>query len=206
MHPSALLQSLSSGLAECLFFLASTITTITRATPIRIPGTIPAMNISAIDTPVIEAYTTNAILGGMTMAMELDVAIRAVENGALKPPRSTIAGIRTAPSAATVAGPDPENCAEEAGYNNAYNGDAASFMYPRRYLSNLTSLLEIPAFAMIFPESTEKRDSQKEKFTDSGIHIGCNNGKGGSGVQDCTDGGQSQTDCNGNSHDQENKK
>ena len=66
------------------------------------------MNISAIDTPVIEAYTTNAILGGMTMAMELDVAIRAVENGALKPPRSTIAGIRTAPSAATVAGPDPE--------------------------------------------------------------------------------------------------
>ena len=26
------------------------------------------------------------------------------------------------------------------------------------------------------------------------------------GVQDCTDGGQSQTDCNGNSHDQENKK
>ena len=52
----------------------------------------------------------------------------------------------------------------------------------------------------------EKRDSQKEKFTDSGIHIGCNDGKGGSGVQDCTDGGQSQTDCNGNSHDQENKK
>ena len=55
-----------------------------------------------------EAYTTNAILGGMTMAMELEVAINAVENGAEKPPCSTIAGIRTAPSAATVAGPEPE--------------------------------------------------------------------------------------------------
>lgn len=81
---------------------------ITRATPIRSPGTIPAINISAIDTPVIEAYTTNAILGGMTIAMELEVAINAVENGAEKPPCSTIAGIRTAPSAATVAGPEPE--------------------------------------------------------------------------------------------------
>ena len=29
-----------------------------------------------------EAYTTNAILGGMTIAMELEVAINAVENGA----------------------------------------------------------------------------------------------------------------------------
>ena len=42
------------------------------------------------------------------MAMELEVAISAVENGAEKPPCSTIAGIRTAPSAATVAGPEPE--------------------------------------------------------------------------------------------------
>ena len=42
------------------------------------------------------------------MAMELDVAIRAVENGAENLPSSTIAGIRTAPRAATVAGPEPE--------------------------------------------------------------------------------------------------
>ena len=55
-----------------------------------------------------EAYTTKAILGGMTMAMELAVAIKAVENGAENPPLSTIAGIRTAPKAATVAGPEPE--------------------------------------------------------------------------------------------------
>ena len=30
---------------------------------------------------MIDAYTTNAILGGMTIAMELEVAINAVENG-----------------------------------------------------------------------------------------------------------------------------
>ena len=42
------------------------------------------------------------------MAIELDVAIKAVANGAENPPCSTIAGIRTAPSAATVAGPEPE--------------------------------------------------------------------------------------------------
>ena len=48
------------------------------------------------------------MLGGMTIAMELAVAINAVEKGAEKPPRSTMAGIRTAPRAATVAGPEPE--------------------------------------------------------------------------------------------------
>ena len=36
-----------------------------------------------MDVPVMEAYTTKAILGGMTMAMELAVAINAVENGIL---------------------------------------------------------------------------------------------------------------------------
>ena len=137
------------------------------------------------------------------MAMELDVAIRAVENGALKPPRSTIAGIRTAPSAATVAGSG--NCAEEACYNNAYNGDAASFMSHAGIYESDKSFGN-SGFCHDISGKYEKRDSQKEKFTDSGIHIGCNDGKGGSGVQDCTDGGQSQTDCNGNSHDQENKK
>ena len=42
------------------------------------------------------------------MAMELEVAINAVEKAAEKPPHSIIAGIRTAPRAATVAGPEPE--------------------------------------------------------------------------------------------------
>lgn len=42
------------------------------------------------------------------MAMELAVAINAVENGAEKPPLSTIAGIRTRLKLLTVEGPEPE--------------------------------------------------------------------------------------------------
>ena len=124
------------------------------ASPMRIPGTIPAMNMSPMETPVMEAYTTKAILGGMTMAMELDVAIRAVENGALKPPRSTIAGIRTAPSAATVAGPDPE-IAPKKQATITHTMAMPPLLCPTQVSTNLTSLLEIPAFAMIFPESTK---------------------------------------------------
>ena len=136
------------------FLLASTITTITSATPIRIPGTIPAINISAMDTPVMEAYTTNAILGGMTIAMELEVAISAVENGALKPPLSTIAGTRTAPRAATVAGPEPE-IAPKKQATITHTIAIPPLLCPTQVSTNLTSLLEIPAFAMIFPESTK---------------------------------------------------
>ena len=139
------------------------------------------------------------------MAMELDVAIRAVENGALKPPRSTIAGIRTAPSAATVAGPDPE-IAPKKQATITHTMAMPPLLCPTQVSTNLTSHFGNSGFCHDISGKYEKRDSQKEKFTDSGIHIGCNDGKGGSGVQDCTDGGQSQTDCNGNSHDQENKK
>ena len=62
---------------------------------------------------MIDAYTTNAILGGMTIAIELEVAINAVENAAEKPPRSTIAGIRTG------------DRAEEAGYDDTHIRNAA---------------------------------------------------------------------------------
>ena len=88
------------------------------------------------------------------MAMELDVAIRAVENGALKPPLSTIAGIRTAPSAATVAGPDPE-IAPKKQATITHTMAMPPLLCPTQVSTNLTSLLEIPAFAMIFPESTK---------------------------------------------------
>ena len=41
---------------DWMFFLrASIITTMISATPIRIPGTIPAVNISAMETPVMDA-------------------------------------------------------------------------------------------------------------------------------------------------------
>ena len=140
------------GLMLCFF--ASSITTITSATPIRRPGTIPAMNISAMDVPVMEAYTTKAILGGMTMAMELEVAISAVENGAEKPPCSTIAGISTAPRAATVAGPEPEMAPKKQA-TITHTMAIPPFLWPTQVSTNLISRLEIPAFAMMFPDSTK---------------------------------------------------
>ena len=140
------------GLMLCFF--ASSITTITSATPIRRPGTIPAMNISAMDVPVMEAYTTKAILGGMTMAMELEVAISAVENGAEKPPCSTMAGISTAPRAATVAGPEPE-IAPKKQATMTHTMAIPPFLWPTQVSTNLISRLEIPAFAMMLPDSTK---------------------------------------------------
>ena len=140
------------GLMLCFF--ASSITTITSATPIRRPGTIPAMNISAMDVPVMEAYTTKAILGWMTMAMELEVAISAVENGAEKPPCSTIAGISTAPRAATVAGPEPEMAPKKQA-TITHTMAIPPFLCPTQVSTNLISRLEIPAFAMMFPDSTK---------------------------------------------------
>ena len=140
------------GLMLCFF--ASSITTITSATPIRRPGTIPAMNISAMDVPVMEAYTTKAILGGMTMAMELEVAISAVENGAEKPPCSTIAGISTAPRAATVAGPEPEMAPKKQA-TITHTMAIPPFLWPTQVSTNLISRLEIPDFAMMFPDSTK---------------------------------------------------
>ena len=93
-----------------------------------------------------EAYTTNAILGGMTMAMELEVAINAVENGAEKPPCSTIAGIRTAPSAATVAGPEPE-IAPKKQATITHTMAIPPFLCPTQVSTKLISRFEIPAFA-----------------------------------------------------------
>ena len=111
------------------------------------------MNISAIDTPVIEAYTTNAILGGMTMAMELEVAISAEENGAEKPPCSTIAGISTAPRAATVAGPEPEMAPKKQA-TITHSIAIPPLQCPTQVFTNLIRRFEIPAFAMIFPDYT----------------------------------------------------
>ena len=86
---------------------------------------IPAINISPMETPVIDAYTTNAILGGMTIAMELEVAINAVEKAAEKPPRSIIAGIRTAAQCRYRRRTGTGDRAEEAGYDDTHIRNAA---------------------------------------------------------------------------------
>ena len=136
------------------FLRTSNITTMISASPMRIPGTIPAMNMSPIETPVMEAYTTKAILGGMTMAMELAVAINAVENGAEKPPLSTIAGIRTAPNAATVAGPEPE-IAPKKQATMIHTFAMPPLQCPTQVSTKRISLVEIPAFAIMFPDNTK---------------------------------------------------
>ena len=101
-----------------------------------------------------EAYTTKAILGGMTMAMELEVAINAVEKGAENPPSSTMAGINTAPRAATVAGPEPE-IAPKKQATITHTIAIPPFLCPTQVSTNLMRRLEIPAFAIIFPDSTK---------------------------------------------------
>ena len=90
----------------------------------------------------------------MTMAMELEVAISAVENGAEKPPCSTIAGISTAPRAATVAGPEPEMAPKKQA-TITHTMAIPPFLCPTQVSTNLISRLEIPAFAMMFPDSTK---------------------------------------------------
>ena len=88
------------------------------------------------------------------MAMELAVAISAVEKGAEKPPCWIIAGISTQPRAATVAGPEPE-IAPKKQATMTHTMAMPPRRCPTQVFTKLISLLEIPAFAMICPESTK---------------------------------------------------
>ena len=88
------------------------------------------------------------------MAMELAVAISAVEKGAEKPPCWIIAGISTQPRAATVAGPEPE-IAPKKQATMTHTMAMPPRRCPTQVFTKLISLLEIPALAMIFPESTK---------------------------------------------------
>ena len=85
------------------------------------------MNMSAMDVPVMEAYTTKAILGGMTMAMELEVAISCGEwcgETALFYHCRDQYGTKGCNSCRTGTG----DCAEEAGYDDTYDSDTAFFV------------------------------------------------------------------------------
>jgi hypothetical protein len=92
--------------------------------------------------------------GGITMAMDEAVAIMAEENAAEKPPRLIMAGIRMMPRAATVAGPEPEMAPKKQATTTQ-----TMAMPPRRWpmqsSMNWTSRVEMPAFAMMLPESTK---------------------------------------------------
>ena len=88
------------------------------------------------------------------MAMELAVAISAVEKGAENPPSAIMAGISTEPSAATVAGPEPE-IAPKKQATMTHTMAIPPLLCPTQVFTNLISRLEIPAFAIIFPDNTK---------------------------------------------------
>ena len=65
-----------------------------------------------MDTPVTNPYITKGMLGGITVPIEPLVASRA-EGNSFPYPSLAMAGIRKLPSAATVAGPEPEIAAKK---------------------------------------------------------------------------------------------
>ena len=117
-----------------------------------------------------EAYTTNAILGGMTMAIELEVAISAVENGAEKPPCSTIAGIRTAPSAATVAGPEPEIAPKKQGEKEPEGGKRCFKCYELR-LRKTAELAKAEAYDYFTTTLTISPLKNSVKLNETGLKL-----------------------------------
>ncbi|MPM70144.1 hypothetical protein SDC9_117097 [bioreactor metagenome] len=121
------------------------------------------MNMSPTETPVMDAYTTNAMEGGMTMAIEEAVAIMAEEKGAEKPPRLIMAGIRMIPSAATVAGPEPE-IAPKKQATTTHTMAMPPRRCPMQSSMNWTRRVEIPAFAMMLPDRTKNGIASSRNF------------------------------------------
>ena len=111
------------------------------------------MNMS-VETPMTEEYTTKGDTWRDDNGNGLAVAINAVENGAEKPPLSTIAGIRTAPKAATVAGPEPEIAPKkQATMMHTFAMPPLRCAY--ECVNETDQSGEIPAFAIMFPDNTK---------------------------------------------------
>ena len=85
------------------------------------------------------------------------------------PPCSTIAGISNCSKCRNRCRTGTGDRSEEAGYDNTYNGDTA-LLCPTQVSTKLISRLEIPALHNVSGQNKE-RDSKKQEFTDSGVHI-----------------------------------
>ena len=70
------------------------------------------------------------------------------------PPCSIMAGIRTMPKCCYGCRTGTGNRAKEAGYDNAYDRDTA-LLWPTQVSTKRISRLEMPAFAIMFPDSTK---------------------------------------------------
>ncbi len=106
------------------------------------------------------------------MAMELAVAINAVENGAEKPPCSIMAGIRTAPSAATVAGPEPE-IAPKKQATITHTMAMPPLLCPTQVLTKPDQALGDACLCHDVAGQYKKRNGKQQKLADAGIHVGC---------------------------------
>ena len=78
-----------------------------RNNPIKIPGKTPPKNNFPVETPVASEYSTNGIDGGMMTPKPPATAINPAAHVLLYP-KSTMNGMHIAPTAAVVAGPEPE--------------------------------------------------------------------------------------------------
>ena len=89
------------------------------------------------------------------MAMEDAEATMPVAKGALNFSRWTIAGIRITPSAATVAAPEPDMAPKKQA-TTTHTMAIPPRRWPSRASMNAISRSEMPARAIMLPESTKK--------------------------------------------------
>lgn len=109
----------------------------------------------------------------MTIAIELDVAISAVANGAEKPPRSIMAGIRTHTKSCNSCRTGTGNSAEEAGNDNAHDGDTAFFVADT-CINETDQPFGDTRLCHDISGQDKERNGKQQEFTDAGIHVGGN--------------------------------
>ena len=123
------------------------------ASAMMMPGTMPAMKSREIEILPNSAATTakmmNAIDGGTTMPIEPEAATRETACFFWYPLR-TSAGMRIAPIAATVAGPDPE-IAEKKNAEMIVTAARPWRRRPKMRNARSTSRCEMPVYCMTMP-------------------------------------------------------
>ncbi len=94
--------------------------------------------------------------------------------------------------------------AEEAGHNDADNGQTASSM-PHAGVDEANQPAGNAGLRHDVSGQHKKRNGQQQELADAGIHVCGHNGQTGAGIQDGTNRRKSQTDADGNAHEQEDK-
>lgn len=102
-----------------------------------------------MEVSAIEPYTTKVMEGGIITPIAPEAAINAAEKEG-EYPDLIMAGTRITPSAATVAGPDPEIAAKKQD-TMTHTMAIPPFRCPTQVSASLISFSEIPAFSIIFP-------------------------------------------------------